>query len=573
MIRLLLGLLFSLISFGAFAAPNALIFISHDEAGPNLPTSDYFYSDWIRWPEETFPRRGNRMLSLLTGMDWQGEPGDVSFRSEDGGFRNLNAKSLSLRGYFEARERFLDGQRVTVVAGASGQVSPNALFLGLAGPDDLLFPSLIARPLPTDGLIVFEASKWTDATDLARRIAPGRTMVIEYPPAPGQEGWSRYFLFGDWPKGKVPVETAIRVPGLIPARDLVRLLTKRSAFIWQRESAGVWGGANRWLEHGQVTGAAVLIGWFCLGAAALLVAFAQVMNEDRGPFTSNLLVQLALSPAVIVAAGALARHGGLEAWPIWLAVSWLFLAAATAALSYLNRAYPREHHPLWPVCIVGAVTLALFDPLWSDLSNRFVSVDRSVPDAATGAFIGYLAGVSAFSLNRWPGRIIALALLLWGLTARPWWVDGHPELLVLPGILWAANEGLLRWPVLIVLALLPTTLIRIWQGGFAWTPGGEVVDAFDVSAFDLSRYVSFLGSPVFLFSLLTVGLVVLFGNRFLIYRIRKILRGDPRLRVLAWAALATLALGIAEPTALGAGLIIAFGAAIAIAFDGLRANA
>jgi MFS family permease len=44
----------------------------------------------------------------------------------------------------------------------------------------------------------------------------------------------------------------------------------------------------------------VLAFWFSIAAFVVSWAIAQVMNEDRGPFISELLVLVALSPAIVV---------------------------------------------------------------------------------------------------------------------------------------------------------------------------------------------------------------------------------------------------------------------------------
>lgn len=568
MIRALLVLATLLVS--SFSpGQNSLILIQHDQAGPNLPSPDYIHAEWIRWPADQ-GAPNNRILALACGVDLRGELADTDFALADGGWIAKNEASLASRGFFGARRAYLGDVSTTVIEKAHGGVSRSLFLLALAREGQKAKTQPFDAPLPENGLALYEAKEWNDAMLVARRT-PGRALIVEYPPA-GSDGWSRYWLYGQagWPSG-VPVESGLDVPGLVHARRTLALLLMPTEFSWRSNDTGRWGGANRWLEHGRDTSPVVLLLWFGGGVFVLAWALAQVMNEDRGPFVSELLVWVALSPAALLLTGAAGRAGGLEAWPIVFALAASALYGASALLGILGRRL--DAHPLWAPSVTGLAVTAFCHPLWSDFSNRFGGLETAVPGDALGAFVAYLTAAAAFARGRWFGRAAVGAVLLWGVTTRPWWVDGHAALLILPAAGLVASEGLFRAPILALLALLPTGLLTIARDGFAWNQDGLIAVSGDEARFDLWRAMLLIGSPSWLGLTLTVALGLLIGNRFLAYRLRKLLRLDPRLRALPWTAAATLALSMTEPLAFPAVPLLTFAALLTLAYDGLRANA
>ncbi len=550
-------------------AQDAIILIQHEQAGPNLPSADVIHGEWIRWPTDQ-EGRNNRILALASGVDLQGELADMGFKPVGDGRMSRNAQRLQARGFFDARRSYLQGVPTTIVANANQGVSSGVLFLALDEPERVIRTQPFGKPFPAAGLVAYEALNWDDATAVAQRVT-GRSLIVEYPPA-DKDGWSRFWLRGSWPSG-VPIDAEVRVPGLIPARRALDLLLHPKAFEWKPSNPGQWGGPNRWLEHGRTDTPVVLACWAVLATFVIAWALAQVMNEDRGPFVSELLVLVVLSPAALVILGTASRFGGLEAWPFWLLLSMGATYAASLLVGLGVRRSAPDAHPLLASCLVGLAVFVISDPLWSDLSGRFGTLETDVPGLALGAFVGYLAGTMAFAPGRWMGRAIAGAALLWGASTRPWWIDGHSALLTLPAVALLAAEGLFRPVLLAVLALLPTNLVRVAREGVAWNAGGLLAYADQGHALDLWLTAKLLGSPEWGGFLAFSACVALIGNRFLAYRLRRLLRLDPRLRALPWAAAGTLALGVTEPIALAAAPIVAFGALTALAYDGLRSNA
>ena len=566
--RLLLLLSLLPFPFAAFAQ-NALVLIPHVKAQPVIPTADYFHEEWIRWPVDQ-AGLNNRILSLACGVDLQAEGADMGFRLLPGGDRiSRNGARLAARGFFEARRRYLGEVRTSAVLGENGTVSPSVLILALDSPETQIRPRRLPEVAGKGGLVVAEANSWDDVDRIARGVS-GRTLVVEYPPD-GTDGWSRYWKRGPWPVG-APTERNLGIPGLVRARRALALLVRPETFEWQTTDVGHWGGANRWLEHGHGIGEDVLLLWAVLGALVLAWAFAQVMNEDRGPFVSELLVLVALSPAALVLGGSLARFGGLEAWPIWLSLAWVALYGGVRLLNLLFRTTLPEAHPLLPVCLVGLLTLTLFDPLWSDLSGRFGRIDVDVSGPALGACLAYLTGSAAFARGRWFGRGLVLAALVYGVVAHPWWVAGHSAFVVLPAVAWAASEGLFRPPLLFVCALLPSGLWRMAHEGVVWGVGDLRAFADEARATNLWLDAAFLISPLWVGTLIFLATLGLVGNRFLAYRLGRLLRHDPRLRAIPWAAAATLALSVTEPLALPAAPVVGLGGLLVLAYDGLREN-
>lgn len=566
---LLVWLLLCLASLSA-AAPLALILIPHVKAGPILPNADYHHAEWIRWPENQAPGRFNRLLSLTTGVDLQSEVADGNFRAAGNGWISTHGARLAERGYFSAREAHLGGLPVTILANPHGTVGAGLRLMGLADPGGIVIPQPYATPLPENGLVLYEAENWDDAIGLTKRAA--RSLIIEYPPD-ADDGWSRYWLYGDWPK-QVPLSREIKVPGLIRSRDAATLLIRPSAFAWQASEIGRWGGAILWLEHGRDVTPGILGTCFALAAIVVAWAIAQVMNEDRGPFVSELLVAVGLSPAAMVLGGAMTyATGGLEAWLFWLILASLTLYALTLIVGLAVRRWWPDAHPLWPACVLGLTVFVLFDPLWSDLSPRFGHFDLDVSGAAVGAGIAYFAGAVAFAPGRGFGRALTLAALLWGITAHPWWVDSHSAFLILPAVALAASEGLLRPAALLLFVFLPTGLLRIFREGVAWNPLDLAAAAGSARSLNIWQHFAFAISEGWVGVLCLVAIGLLIGTRFLAYRLRKLLHLDPRLRTFPWLLASTVALATTEPLQLPALPVLVFGALIVLAYDGLRANA
>ncbi len=553
----------------ATAAPQALILIPHASAGPNLPSADYLHGEWIRWPENQGDGRFNRLLSLVTGVDLQGEVADGNFRAAGDGWLSAHASRLADRGFFAAREAYLGRLPTYVLLNSRGTVGAEMRLLGLESPNKAVVAHPYEAPLPAEGLVLYEAKDWDHAIWLTKRVE--RSLIVEFPPD-GTDGWSRYWLYGAWPKG-TPTAGDVGVPGLIRAREALALLIRPSAFEWHSSDLGRWGGASRWLEYGRDVSPVVLSLWFCVAALVVAWGVAQVMNEDRGPFVSELLVGLALSPAAIVLGGAMARVGGLEAWPIWLALASLILYGLSLLVGLGVRRWWPDAHRLWPVCLLGILTFALLDPIWSDLSPRFGHFDVDVSGTAVGAAVGYLTGAIAFAPGRGFGRALAVAALLWGATARPWWVDGHSAFLVLPAAALAASEGLFRPAALLLFIFLPTGIWRIVRDGVAWNPLNLLTNAGQARALNFWQHFAFGISEGWIGTFCLVALGLLLGTRFLAYRLHKLLHLDPRLRAFPWMLASVAALGFTEPLLLPAVPVLVFAVLVVLAYDGLRANA
>lgn len=576
-LRSLLAWLLFLLAASVGAAPNALIFIQHDQSGANLPGTDLIHPEWIRWPTNQGDERNNRILAILTGVDMQGDVADAGFQPTANGRKPRNGRMLQARGVFKARGALLGNTPVTVLESPRGTISSSVLLFGMTGPESVVEPKRFDSPLPTEGIVVYEAhapnrtQAWDEAIAIAKRVG-GRTLVVEYPPE-GTKGWSRLWRYGEgWPRG-VPTARDPGVPGLIRARDVFPLLQRPEAFLWEPSNVGRWGGPHQWLEHGHDVTPTVLAIWFGVAAIVISWAIAQVMNEDRGPFVSELLVMVALSPAALVLGGSFSRVGGLEPWALWLTLSGLVLYALSLGARLAARYWWPDAHPLWGASVLGLTATVALDPLWSDLSHRFAQFDVDVPGMAVGSAIAYLAGAVAFAPGRWFGRGLVLCALLWGITARPWWVDGHAGFLVLPAVVLAAAEGLFRPALLLLLALLPTGIWRGVREGVAWSPGNLSLFADQAHAINLWLHFTYLFSSGWIATFVLVSIGLLIGTRFLAYRLHKLLRLDPRLRTFVWIIPAVVALGVTEPLVLPAFPVVVFAALIVLAYDGLRANA
>lgn len=568
----LLGLLLLLIVRVSWASP-ALILIKPSAAGPPVDIHTYVHPRWILWPESASSDGLARLESLVTGVDWIGSPHDFAFyQAADG--RSLRAGSysaLAARGFFAAKRRALDGLSTALVTGPSGAASPSEMLLALNDGSPLVPRFPLAGPVPPNAVLVHEATSWTEAVTLSH-LAGGRALVVEFPPLPG-ETWSRFWTFGrGWPEG-LPSDS-LNVPGLVAARSAPTLLLHPERLTWRPDDTLRWGGANRWLEFGHGV-APILLG--LLGMLAIAACVAGVYcatTERRWPPLRWALAGLLAAPAALVAAGGLGRAlgpGGLPMYFLFVEVGLVFLAYAGGALEKRRLA---GAHPLFLLAVAGLPILGVFDPRWSVFSSVFGWNVVPTPPEGLAAWFGYLAACIGFRPPgrgwSWGGFLLAAGLTAFGLAGRPWWVDPLGGTAVLPLAAWIVGEQAARpllWPAL---AFVSPGFYRLVVRGAAWKPGGLSSDWGDVGVLNLTAYVQFLLSPALIALAGTVALVALFGDRFFVYRMRRLTMADPRRRILFAAAGAMLSVGVFDPEILTAAVPLSVGATAALLFDALE---
>ncbi|MBI3722139.1 MAG: hypothetical protein HY248_06255, partial [Fimbriimonas ginsengisoli] len=95
----------------AHAERTALILIRSEAALPSVQAKSAPHMLWALWP----PAEGdgnNRVLGLVTGMNWQGTPSDAQFRSDGRVYESLAMPTLRTRGHFQARDQWLWRRRI-----------------------------------------------------------------------------------------------------------------------------------------------------------------------------------------------------------------------------------------------------------------------------------------------------------------------------------------------------------------------------------------------------------------------------------------------------------------------------
>lgn len=551
---LLLFLLLSHVCLAKAIDHHALVLMPTQHAGPRLDPKAEVQAEWVLWPAKGESDGSNGLLSLVTGVDWRGEADDFVYQpSPDGnGYLAANAVDLRSRGFFAARARLRGMRPVVTVLDPNGLASTGALLLGYAGGERVQIAPFTG-PWPRGALLVHEARNWDDIDALAKR-AGGRVLVIENPPT-GSDRWSRMWFFGKgWPSG-IPHEAGLRVPGLIHARDALRLLQTPDRFAWVPNDAGHWGGANRWFDQVRFAGfaielmAALLLVYVC-GCAVFLI-----INERPGAFAAHLIAAVLLTIPAATLSGNLARVLGTDTLLSTFVFVFVGLVMASLVLrSLLERKQP-DVHPLLATCLIGVAAMVLSDPRWSVLSQTFNDPVRGIPPEATGALFGFFALGAAhlrtsWPRSEWPIRFVAAGLLLWGVTGA-WWRGPDLALLTLPVVAWLAAEGWFRAPMLLFLALIPAPEASL-RHGFVWLPYDLIERLDQRDAINLWRHFDFLRSPSVLAFAAVAGLFALLRESYLARKLRDHALRDPANRSLAWTAAAAFALSLLHPDLLHA---------------------
>src|SRR5205085_2307568 len=82
--------------------------------------------------------------------------------------------------------------------------------------------------VPSGSLVIYSASTWEDAAEVAKKV-DGKSIIVAYPPPPGITVSAAWLVGTD----DVPTMPSTKVPGLVPARDLIRLLQHPKDNVWR----------------------------------------------------------------------------------------------------------------------------------------------------------------------------------------------------------------------------------------------------------------------------------------------------------------------------------------------------
>lgn len=555
---------------GIARCTDALVLISPERAAPIVDESRYIQGEWLLWPPEDRPSGSNRLLSLLTGMDWTGTKDELVFGLRDGKYLSLAIQELGRRGYFVARDQVVQAPSFAV-GSASGFARPAALFLAMDGRSLQVTPLTLKDRWPP-GVAFAEAESWDEVAAIAGK-AGGRVLVVEYPPQP-DDRWSRYWLRGSGWGTRLPTFRDFDVPGLIPASQAGALLLHPNRFRWVENDAGNWGGANRWLtfiHHAGPLTFSVLsfLAGFLAGCTVYLIS-----TEEHARLGGTSLKYLTLLPATVLLAGQATRWLGPPAFVLALCVSFSILVLASQALGAFFKSTSPRANPMLALALVGLVATALSPPLWSLYSNVLGINPLPLSPEAVGSLFAYLVGVCAFVQRAgpivWLGRFLVLATLLWGVLLNPWWVAGQWPFAALPLVALFVGEGRFRLWTLPVFGLLPLADGRLLRHGVVWAPGNLYPSLTSRDSLNFARHAEFFMSFGFLVSFLVAGAMAVFVERYFFHEIRRTLLRDPRMMALFQAAAACAAMGLFQPLMLYPALFCAIGGGFLVLADAAR---
>lgn len=542
---------------------NAIILIPHDAVSRAVSPSAYNHDLWIRWPISSDANGTNRLLSLVTGLDWSTPSTDLAFSeqsTED--FYSKGYDRLRARGILAARKAFFRSKRTVVFRDPSGFVSADSLLLGLADSSQvrsLGFMSVI----PEGSMVAYSARTWDDAEGLAQRCT-GLALIIEYPPLPGEQ------VSAAWLQGikGVPVSKSTRVPGLIPATEALNLLVNPASFEWRNGDGAE--NPQQWMAAITTAKPIELAIVFALTSLAALAALWSIAAEKGNKFTRvGIALALGLLPSLLISGNA-ALFTGLRAWDALPFLAFFGLVMFFVPLHCLLRIIWPGSHPLFPLALFATAISLVADPLRTVLSPVFATQPQPISPIAAGVLIAGLTASIAFSLGdgiwcRLVATFPAFVLLLASNFAHPWW-SGYVGTGMAAILAVLAGAGAMQIYYLPVFALWPF-LIKAWNGRLAWNIGGLLARGTDLRAINAAGHAEFLLSPAWLSLLAAFLLAVLFGTRYMRHQIRRAFLAKPESRALFWAALSTSAMGLREPLFLTSALVVLISAFLVLLFD------
>jgi hypothetical protein len=604
-IRILFGLLFLSALAAAAQGPArftsgqpmaALVLIKTSNTGPPVDPNLDPRVDTVVWPPSLTLCGSNRLLSLMTGLDWKGDDYDLSFSPNDEGapperqsFEARNFAALSGRGYFTARERYLGRLNVSAVSRPQGPPasSPVSLLLALDQGNHI-------RPVPFGkfggraGLLVFEAESWEEQNEVSAGVQ-GRTLVLELPEAHAINGpyvnpeeviGHVYFRGLGWPRG-YPVDPSTGIPGLIRARSAVKLLLQPESFEWVSQPAS-HDTPTLWFAHVRAMTPILLFTFSLVIVYVLGSAVYCIIVEHRGRLAAWVMTGIALAPADLLLSGWLDRVFGIEPWFGFFVVTATILGSLAAVLQqFFTRAFP-EAHRLLGVAVVGLGASLLGDPNWSAFSSVFTASGNRTSPEAIGAATAYLCAVVAFAQPtkperslagapaQWFARAVALGVALLVALGSVWLSGDDWTYRTFPLLAWLIGERLFAPPLLLGWALLPHGpnpyggSSDVWRHGVVSAPFGCVPTLDGAKALNLSRYLDFLLNPGAMLFGLTAGTVLVLTDRFFVRQLRLLFFQDGRIAALPWLTAALAAAGALNPVILPAAVIAGFGAILSV---------
>lgn len=559
----------------AMSRDPVLVLIQGERFEPPVEPDAYIHPTWIKWPAPSGPVGSNRLLSLLSNLDWSFGLEAFGFEPLSGtGWRIRNLSALNAVGWFRSRRALLGGSQTFLLTDSAGNVQRPAQALAL-GSDGDESSRRIDSPWPPNALGIISARSGDDVAAVVRRTS-GPVLVVEYPP-PARQDWSRIWLVGKtaWPKG-LPYEPRIGVPGLLRANAAVPLMLRPHDFPW-RPAPRNWAGANRWLAYLQRATPFYFLFFGFVAAGLAIGGFWFASQEQNGPGLSLALRIFAMAPAATVLGGNIALYAGLPGASIWILVSLAVLSGASALLARIVPGDLRSE-PLFAWGLVGFLVLWFGSPTYSLFSPIFARTLAGDSGFYLGALLAYFIAAVRPVLRLDRARIgwlcgLALVLLLPLALHAIGWQGGlslgfAPVDLCFCACCFPAGVVSSRLAFVAPAILMLGRVIQTATFGFAFLPNGLVATDSQAGATNIFDLASFLVSPGFLGLVFLVGSVALFASAYLSHRIKAALRRPPlcapSLRIAAFLAVG----GIWSAVLLQASLVLV-GAAVLVLLETL----
>jgi hypothetical protein len=515
-------------------ADSTLILIPSQDAGPITAEADYGHTTWVLWPKAVGSGE-NRLLSLLSGMDWK------SVVRDQLGYRLAVLQNLGCK--------------------------PNASDL------DPTF-GLNLKPNSEPSAISIASVKgphaWDDLARLTNRRS-GRVLVVEVPSTP-KSLWTRIWLKGkDWP-GQTPEVSSARIVGLVPARDLGSLLTRPETASWYEVDPSRFEPPNRWLEFGHEQGPILLLFASVLAMYGLGLGLYCAAREVRSRICIASLRTIFLGPAIFILAGKLSSMGSVDSWPGSLAVAVIALLACSWLANFAIGKVATAAHPLVGECAVGVVVLSFTDPVWSIFSHILsphtfpVSLEWFGSLSAYLICLGYLTRLDLLGFIFLVGAALATSQIGFGSDlplAVATWIP--IALIAAP----TALKGKFRWATGGILGCL--FALAVHRLGFTYAPDGLHETFRSRMAINCADHLAMVASPTFLALVALLGAAFIFRDHFLGHRFRRAIKYSPRPVHLFEPALVLFLCGIFIPIYLHAALAVGFAAIAILLVDAVRA--
>lgn len=543
-----LFVLFALWLIAAFtgAAPpyrNNVLLLIQPAAISGLDAPEYHTGAWVLWGAMD-GRSSNQLLSVGSGLNWRAFTGTAGFLPSADGFRLDADRELQSAGYYEAVAQLNGAPRVALAG--SLDLSRAALLVAKTGPGPIRAITPGDR-WPAGSTVVAQAHDWDDVKRFQSQTV-GRVVVLEYPPASGRR-WGRLWTFPSG--GSMPVESTLNVPNLIPASAVIAYVEGRLPVTVQGERTG----ALRWLQFGETVAPIVLGVWSMLVAALVVISLRTLMME-RGSLTWSVLMEVALLlPAANLVAGAICRGIGPSAFPELFPLTGIGLWLVFRVIPRIRSA-----HPLWFIAWIGLVCALGLSATWSATSPVFGMGE----DPSLGVTFGYGFAVSAlgpqFSRWRWIWNVApAIGIFLIHPTAEA-------ALATVPMAMLACH-----WldPKRLALAMLGAALALALRHGYAFMPHGLISNLNQRNAINSEDYLLFALSPLTLGTLSIAGLMTVFGDRFGLYLMHRLIQQDDRRAAMLNYAGVIAAVGLIFPALLMPALVLAIAGVMILLRDGL----